>query len=380
MSRLVPVFAVTTFLSLSYGVLLYVNSSYLGGFFSSAGVTLIFILNYVINIFLFFLTPTLLNKFHREKLLIYFISLSLLGVIGLSSGVSALVVGISFIIYQCFLFMAFWCLDIFLEEKTVTRYTGELRGLYFTFINIGVAGGPFLIAFFGISEDLERVYQIGLWVMILPLIIALGTLFQRRTFKANKEPLELPIRAWWGNRDIRAVTMNRFVLEAFFGVMVIYAPIYLNSVIGFNWTELGVMLTIALLPFIFLELPAGELADRYWGEKEMLAVGFFITGTCLLLMPFLKMDFLLWTLILTASRIGAALVEIMSETYFFKKIHHHETGLISIFRLTRPLGLITGTAIGGLSVALLPYQAIFFVTALIVFLGLYESIFLRDTN
>ena len=147
----------------------------------------------------------------------------------------------------------------------------------------------------------------------------------------------------------------------------------------FERRELGIIFTASLLPFIFIEWPAGKLADKKWGEREMMSLGFFLMGVALLIMPYLDRSFLAWILVLPLSRVGAALVEIMTETYFFKKIHATDTGFLSIFRLVRPLGIIFGATLGALSVALFPYPAIFLVLSIVVFCGLYESLHLKDT-
>ncbi|MBX4206395.1 hypothetical protein KW784_01250, partial [Candidatus Parcubacteria bacterium] len=86
-----------------------------------------------------------------------------------------------------------------------------------------------------------------------------------------------------------------------------------------------------------------------------------------------------WALVLFLSRVGAALVEIMTETYFFKKIDAADTGLLSIFRLARPAGIMLGAALGSVSLAFLPFPHLFFILAVVVFFGMKESLFLKDT-
>jgi MFS family permease len=190
---------------------------------------------------------------------------------------------------------------------------------------------------------------------------------------------KLPFGEWWKNIDIRNVTWNRFILEAFFTIIVAWSPIYLTKIMGFSWPEVGIMFTVALLPFVLLEWPVGEFADRWWGEKEMMATGFLITGLSLLIMPFLGKVFWAWMLVLFISRIGASLVEATTESYFFKKINSSETGFLSIFRLTRAMGVICGISIGFLTLLFFSYEKIFFAMAIVIFFGLKESFRLKDT-
>ena len=189
----------------------------------------------------------------------------------------------------------------------------------------------------------------------------------------------LPFRLWWRTKSVRRVTLTKLVLEIFFAIMVIYTPIYLHSNLGFEWSELGVMFTIVLLPFVILEWPAGLLADRFFGEKEMMSVGFVLMGGALLIMPYLGPVFLIWTLVLLLSRVGASLVEVMSESYFFKHVDGQDTRLISIYRLARPVGIVIGSALGAVVLNLVSFQTIFLVLAIIALFGLKESLTLKDT-
>ena len=162
--------------------------------------------------------------------------------------------------------------------------------------------------------------------------------------------------------------------------MIIYTPIYLHSTLGFEWSELGIIFTVMLLPFVLLEWPAGELADRLWGEKEIMSTGFLIICVSLLIMPFIGKVFWAWMVILFISRVGASLVETMTESYFFKHVKAEDTGLLSIFRLTRSVGNIFGIAVGVVALNLFSFDKIFFVVAVVVFFGLKESLYLKDTR
>ncbi len=386
MFQLVLTFAVATFLSLNYGILLYVNSTFLGNFFSASTVSILFLLGSALNVWLFFLGPRLLARLGKEGLLLGFSLLVFITTLTLPLATYNLVVALAFIIYQASLFMAYWCLDVFLEEKSEDRFTGELRGLYFTFVNAGIALGPLLMGLLSSGEGLEPVYYIGAVILIVRIVISFVQFLRREVrdpslSKSNLPEIKrnLPLRLWWLRRNVRAVTFARLVLEIFFGIMIIYTPVYLHGTLGFTWSELGAIFTVMLLPFVLLEWPAGEMADRFWGEKEMMSVGFFISGVSLLLMPFLGAEFWLWLLVLVASRIGASLVEINTETYFFKKVGAEDTGLLSIFRIARPVGFILGSAIGLAVTTYISFPAIFFATALVILFGLFESLYLHDT-
>jgi MFS family permease len=204
--------------------------------------------------------------------------------------------------------------------------------------------------------------------------------FRPNILSAKSQITGLPFARWRASAAVRRVTLARFVLEFFYTFMVIYTPIYLNRYVGFGWPELGVMFAIMLLPFVIIEWPAGEAADRWYGEKEMMGLGFIIAAGTLLLMPFLGKVFLLWTIALFISRIGASLIEVSTESYFFKNVEARDAGLISIFRLTRPVSVIIASIIGTVSLGLFSYGKIFWVLAFFTVLGLAQSLCLKDTK
>ena len=163
--------------------------------------------------------------------------------------------------------------------------------------------------------------------------------------------------------------------------MVIYLPLYLLNEIGLTWTEIGPIFTFMLLPFILFELPAGRLADKYFGEKEMLILGFIICGTATFFVALGNSPSIMyWALVLFCTRVGAALIEIMTESYFFKHVNADNTDLISLYRLAMPItSAITPIAVFVLRL-FMPLSATAYVLAAVLFCGSLPILFLQDTK
>ena len=175
--------------------------------------------------------------------------------------------------------------------------------------------------------------------------------------------------------------MAQFILRFFFAWMVIYMPIYLHVHIGFSWSEIGIMFAIMLLPFALLELPAGKIADRWLGEKEILSAGFLIAALFTILVSFITSNnFFIWTATLFMMRVGASLIEIMTESYFFKHVQGDDNNIISFFRITRPAAYIIGPIVASIALIFLDLRFIFIILGLILFSGLYYSFRIEDTK
>ena len=377
-----PVFVADLFFSLHYAAILYVNSSLLEEYFSLTTVSLLFVLGACGNIILFFLAPQLLKKVGNRGLFFIFVLFEALATAGLALAHTAHSVIVYFLILSSVSTMIYFCIDIFLEDASLEENTGEIRGIDLTIANTAIALGPLLITLFVVTNDFVQLYALST-ILLFPLLYLL--FFDFKDFKDGEVKPEEgrfldAVRLWWRDRDIKSVTIARFILEFFYAVMVVYVPVYLHEHIGFSWSEIGSIFAIMLLPFIFLQLPAGEVADRWLGEKEIMTLGFICTGVAVLLMPSLDKSFALWTLALTLSRVGAALIEIMTDTFFFKHVDKRDTGLISVFRLSRPVGLVAGALLGIAVLAHYGYDELFFLLAVICVWGVAETAKLRDTK
>jgi MFS family permease len=91
-------------------------------------------------------------------------------------------------------------------------------------------------------------------------------------------------------------------------------------------------------------------------------------------------DLLAWAVILFFSRIGASLVEIMRETYFFKKVDAKDIQLINALRSITPISYIIAPLAVGLILSFLQIEYVFLFLGLIILLGLYPALTLKDTK
>ena len=134
--------------------------------------------------------------------------------------------------------------------------------------------------------------------------------------------------SFWKQKNLRLVFLAHFLLQIFFAWMVIYTPLYLASVVGFSWSEIGLIFFFALTAYVIFEYPIGEIADRYIGEKEMMAVGFLIMVVSTAWLSFITTPALVpWMVTMFLTRVGASLVETTTESYFFKQIEGSDASL-----------------------------------------------------
>ena len=362
----------------------YAQSSYLNLFLPLNYIGLFLSLVTVITITTSFVYPRLIARHPISRLIFITYLGSIIASLILSSRGPIWLILIAFIIrYLSFTFLMI-NLDIFLENISTNRRTGIIRTQYLTTLNMAWLISPLLMGHIvGANNDYPQIYYIGGLVLLAALIFFIFTRHQlpHPRIHYQKQNIKKGIRKLMGHNDRRRIFLSSLVLQFFYALMSLYIPIYLHQYIGLSWPTLSIIFTIMLIPFVILELPAGALADRILGEKEMLMVGniimiisvigIFLTSST---SPFV------WGVLLFCSRVGAALAESMQESYFYKKIDSHDTAVINLYRQNRPLGwlLASLTAFVVLSFCSLP--AIFIVLVLGLILGLIPILGIRDTR
>jgi hypothetical protein len=80
------------------------------------------------------------------------------------------------------------------------------------------------------------------------------------------------------------------------------------------------------------------------------------------------------------TRVGASMVELMTETHLFKRINSKDLSIISLFRISRPIAYISGALLGTFFLQIISFQMLFFVLGGIVIYGLRYSLVITDTK
>ncbi len=356
----------------------YVYSSFLSKITSDSKIGVIYAITSIFTILLFIFTPKLLKKYGNYKTILITAIINAVTLYFLSNLSNTYILILLFIITYSTTTIFYFCLDIFIEHNSKKDDVGDIRGISLTSANLAVLISPWLASLFLKDSNFSALFFISAIIMI-PIILLISY-----NLKGFVDPKYDEFKFWKTlkqtehNKNIRSILACNFLLQFFYSWMVIYAPIYLFEHMGFSWQEIGLIFFIMLLPFIFVQIPLGKLADKI-GEKEMLAFGFIITAIATAIIPLITdKSFWSWSIVLLITRIGAAMIEVMSETYFFKKISDKSTGIISLYRSMVPVAYIVGPLLASLVIIFLPFNFIFFILGFIMLFGLRYSLALKD--
>ncbi len=376
------IFLSNILLSFHYYLIVYINSTFLSQYFSETQISTLYVIGSILNIFLFLNAAKILNKISNYKTILYAIAFEMLAALGLCLANNSFLVGLYFVIHTVIVNFIAFNLDVFLEGTTTDEsQTGEIRSMYLTIGNITCVIAPSIVAVFLVKNIYWHIYFLS-FLFLIPLFY-----FARKYLKNTNEKqiehikIRETIKKYLAEKNLYNIFSVQFLLQIFYTYMIIYTPLYLEKYIGFSWTEIGIMFSIMLLPFIIFEIPVGELADKKYGEKEFMSIGLLIMGMATLFISFVTMrNFWVWTIILFITRIGASFVEVTSDSYFFKKVDQNKADVISFYRLTRPLAGVVAPLIAALCLQFIPFEYTFIVIGAILIVGTRYSLALEDTR
>ncbi|MBP6856450.1 MAG: MFS transporter [Candidatus Pacebacteria bacterium] len=372
-------YAGTVFFAFQTAITAYVNSTAMREYLRGSDVGIIYSSSALLTILGLYLIPHALKKFGNYKTSLFLISVSLISLTIIAT-IRHQSVLLFFIIYLMTNTLISYCLDIFIEHHSETETTGQTRGVYMTIINTAWVCAPLLAGVLA-TKYIFSVYLLA-GLTTLPLLLVLIAKFSK--FKdAHYDHISFrkTFVRLLNSKNLRNIFTSNFLLHFFYSWMVVFSPLYLVNELGATWTEVGIIFTIMLLPFALFEYPFGKIADKKIGEKELLILGFLIISISTVLFAFSPgASLVILTLILFLTRTGASMVEIMSETYFFKKVDESDSELISIFRYTAPLAYLVGPLTATVLLQVATYQTLFALLSIIMLTGIYFSYEIKDTK
>ncbi len=375
------IFVSVLLVSFHFFFVYFINSTYLKGILNEKTVGYLYMAGALLNIILFLAIPYLLRKKGNYKMSLLMILVEAAALVGLAFAKNPTVIIGLFIVHFAVGPLLFYMMDIFLERYAKPEEMGSMRGMYLTMQNMPPIITPFIAGLILTKPNYWIIYLIGA-AFLIPLTLILITYF--RKFK-DQEYYILDLKdaavRFYNKKNIFDVFVDHFLLHLFYGVSVIYLPIYLADYIGFNWGSIGIIFSIMLLPFVLFQIPIGNLEDKYHDERYVLVIGFCIMAASFMLIPFIhEASLVLWATLLFVSRIGASLVEVSSESYFFKHIHSDNAGFIGFFRMTRSLPYFVSPLLLTLCVTFFGFQYVFLITGILMLFGVRYTLLIREDS
>lgn len=378
---LLVLYLMAFFLALAGALPAFIQSSFIESYAGVSAVNWFFITANLVSLFAILFFPKIIKK-HGNYLTTGIISLLfLISLAGLGLSTNPILLFLFFIFMQVSINLIWINMDIFVKEFSTKSKTGETRGVYYTIINLAWILAPSISAWIINLSDYYGVY-LGSALLLFPFLLIFSIkgsqIYSRQKYKIS---LLKSIKEMFADKNLKSAFWLATLLNVFFSVAVITIPIYLHHYLNFSWSEIGLAFSIMLIPFLIIEIPAGFIADKYLGEKEMFSVGFVIIIFCLAIFSInTSSNIWFWTAILFISRVGAALIEAMRESYFFKKVNSRDIDKINIFRTALPIGYLIGSLLSALVLLFWPINYVFIVAAIFICSAFPFIMIMKDTK
>ncbi len=342
---LLVTYAMTFLYALHYAIPLYATSSYLHKYFNSSIVSAVYATGSVLALIASLSVSKSIKRFHTYQFTFGIALAEILVVLLFGHTENLYLLPLLFTIHFVLQILLFICLNIFIESFSMHAKIGSIRGLFLAVLNLGILMSPLIGGTILSLSTFSTLYTITALILVPYLF------FLHRYLNHIKEPAYHSVDVFaaatkaFRNKNLRAAIIAEFVVQSFYAVMIIYSPLYLTTIGIPLTTYLSIILPLALLPLVILPYELGFLADKKFGEKEMLIIGLLIlVVTTFLCVIITTPDIRIWTLVLLASRVGASFVETMAFSYYFKKVDVQDPSLTALFINMHGVGtLVVGT-------------------------------------
>lgn len=361
--------------------IVYINSSVLERAWNEQMVGVIYALASIAAIGVVVLLPRILRRAGDVRTTMGAMALAIMASVGLAVASHPIAIALLFILHMACVRALLMDMDVFLEVTSENDETGVVRGTFLTIANTTLIISPLLTGILLQTTELYgRVYLFSAAVLIPALFILFFSFRHFRDPIYHTTPLIKTFRSLVHYPNIKRIVYVDFTLRFFYAWMVIYTPLYLHNYIGLSWGSIGAIFTVMLIPFGLFPLPLGTLADRIYGEKEILIGGLGITAVATISLFFISSTaVIVWTVALLLTRVGAAAVEIMSETYFFKQVGPEQADIMGLFRGIEPFAYLAASIVAAVVLFIAPLPYLFPLLGLIVLTAIPAAVRLKDT-
>ncbi len=380
---LLATFLMTILYAFHFGIPLYATSTYLHIYFGSSSISVLYVIASLFTLLASIHVTKYIKYFHTYNFTMGLVISEIIITLAFALTHNPILIGLFFMVHFCLQTLLYICINVFVETFSKNTETGSVRGIFLVLLNLGILISPIIGGIVLSLSSFTALYVVATATLI-PFMF-----FLHRYLHHAKEPAYHSIDMLsaftkaWRNKDLRGAMVAQLAIECFYAVMVIYSPIYLASLGIPLVVYLTIILPFALLPFILLPYELGWIADTKLGEKELMILGLIIVSISLFLMVIVTSpNIFIWIALLVFSRIGAACVETMTNTYYFKKIQAEDTSLTALFSNLRSVAIImVGTLGFFISPFLVVYpQIIFIILGCAVLASILYIIPIRDTR
>ncbi len=387
-------FVMTFLYGLQLSLTIYSFSDFLKIFLSEKYIGILYLIASALTLYVLNIYNKVINRYHNFKTTSTLLALNAFSLCMLAFSYNVYIITCYAILNIIFNALLAVSLNLYIEEWTEHHDVGMIRGTAITVTAISLISGLFLSKIFinmdiGLSHIFNHFNTTYGSLYLASTVILLSMLYLcRHYFEYVREPIYAGGHMWkvigslYRNRDLKGVFIANLMLNTYVAVMIYYFVIYMKDYTFVNMSDyIGIIMPIALLPFVFLPFTIGHLTDQKHNEKSLILLGVSIMIISLLFIPLMtwytniisleaithyqninnfnlnsvlsvgnqsQVDninhhlytqiVMMWGVLLLFGRMGSSLVETAVSSYFYKKVNKSDNDMIALFTNTGPMG------------------------------------------
>ncbi|OGI65507.1 hypothetical protein A3A95_03110 [Candidatus Nomurabacteria bacterium RIFCSPLOWO2_01_FULL_39_18] len=363
--------------SVPFALTHYINSSFITATVGEKFVGLLYTLGSISSLAVLSFVPIIFRRIGAYKFLIWVAALDVIYFFILAKTRGMLWISTVFVLGFSLNILVSFALDEFLKIFSKNSWLGRVRGIVLIVTHVAFILTQLSVWLYWGSKSFASVYLASSLLTAFFLLVSIFIFRNAPEPEYDKVTHVRFIKEFFKKKNLlRAYGIN-LLLQIFYSWMIIYTTIYLSIHLGFSWNQIGIMFAIMLIPFLVLPFHLGKYGDTF-GERKMLMVGFLVAGFATLAI-FFKANggIIIWTILLLFSRVGASIIEVMSDAYFFKHIKPENEQYIGVYRSTAPLSYILGPLLASFIFLFVPFNFIYLVLCALMLYGVYLSSTIR---
>lgn len=401
---------ITFFYTLHLALPIYILSDYLSAYIDTKYIGVIFGISGLLSIYLINSYNKLLRQYHNYKTTFGLIIADIITLIMMSMINSPIYVSVFTILYISIVALLGVSVNLYVEEFSNNKDTGVVRGIFLTISSLALILGLFiankLTAQIWDIENYTFIKYNYTYIFLVDALLLLPIIYLvRHYYRHVQEPKYTGGNMWSvlkhlrRNTNLKGVFTANLMVAVFVTTMITYFINYLTRYGHLAMPDyIGILMPIALLPFIIIPYKVGDLADKKYGEKEFMIIGLAIMAISLLAIPLASMYIdniihsmsmafnsnilninksitnignvlpiglqdnlniinaklhykmmIIWGAVLILGRIGSSMVETAANSYFYKTISRTDSDSIALFTNIGAIGIVIGGTLSVIS-------------------------------
>ncbi len=406
-------FALTFLYALQLSIPLYTLARFLSIYFDNKEIVYVYLITAILGIYTINIYNKFLSRYHNYATASTIIFINIMSLLIMAFVSNAIIVGFYSVLYMVLTSLLAVSVNLYIQEFSEHHDVGMVRGINLILTALALISGLYISkVLLLLNIDIPHiqttygVLYIATAILLIPMLWLIN-----HYYKHIDEPTYRGGHMWrvlsqlHRNKDLYGVFMANLSLQVFITIMIIY---FVNYLMDYGHVLLsdyvGILMPLALLPFIFLPYAIGSLSDRKYGEKEFMIWGLIIMSASAFAIPIVahfsdmwmielnnyinklnssvkllleplylnniksnavalnnlisnpgnqsqlanmqdmiyRKILLAWTAVLVIGRVGSSILETASNSYFYKKISKKDSDIISLFNNTSSFGMLIG--------------------------------------